>query len=71
MPIEQQRDELKEVFDIFDKDQNGTVSLAEIKAVLSEVYEEDFDDLNDLIGMGKNDRIDFNAFVKMMVGEKF
>jgi Ca2+-binding EF-hand superfamily protein len=57
---------------VFDKDSNGTVSLAEIKAVLSEVYDENFDDLQDLVGMKTvNGRLDFNMFVKLMTGAQF
>jgi len=70
MPEEQQEGELKEVFDVFDQDADGNVSLTEIKAILSEVYEESFEDLQELIGI-KGDRIDFATFKKMMTGDKF
>jgi len=70
MPEDQQNEELKEVFDVFDKGADGTVSLSEIKAILSEVYEESFDDLQELIGI-RGDRIDFATFKKLMNGEKF
>jgi len=70
MPEDQQNEELKEVFDVFDKGSDGTVSLSEIKAILSEVYEESFDDLQELIGI-RGDRIDFATFKKLMNGEKF
>jgi Ca2+-binding EF-hand superfamily protein len=57
---------------VFDKDSNGTVSLAEIKAVLSEVYDENFDDLQELIGMkSTNGRLNFQQFVKLMTGSQF
>lgn len=55
---------------MFDKGPDGTVSLTEIKAILSEVYDESFDDLQELIGL-KGDRIDFETFKRLMTGGKF
>eukprot|EP01126_Amoeba_proteus_P035492 TRINITY_DN3583_c0_g1_i1.p1 TRINITY_DN3583_c0_g1~~TRINITY_DN3583_c0_g1_i1.p1 ORF type:complete len:165 (+),score=32.89 TRINITY_DN3583_c0_g1_i1:179-673(+) len=68
MPIEQQTDELMEVFKVFDKDADGCVALADIKEVLADVYGESFDDFEELVGLDV-DRIDFDTFKKMMLGE--
>jgi hypothetical protein len=46
------------------------VAVADIKQVLSDVYGEAFDDLEELLG-GKVTRIDFEMFRKMMTGEPF
>lgn len=61
---------MQEVFKVFDKDADGCVAIADIKQVLSDVYGESFDDLEELLG-GKVTRIDFDTFRKMMTGEAF
>lgn len=82
MPEDQQTEELRvwflnasfwqfqQVFDVFDQAPDGTVSLTEIKAILSEVYDESFEDLQELIGI-KGDRINFETFKRLMTGDKF
>jgi len=65
----EQEEELKAVFEALDQDNDGLISILELKDTLESVLGETLDDIEDLIGETKNrGKLDFMEFKSLMSG---
>ena len=65
---EEEIQNLREIFDLFDKEKNGTIDVKDLHTIMGSLQRDpaEVEDLIDQIGEGENARIDFEAFVNLM-----
>ena len=62
-------EELKEAFKVFDKDQNGFISAAEVNIIMTCLYDEE---VNEMIREADEDgdgQVNYEEFVRMMLNK--
>jgi calmodulin len=66
-------EELKEAFKVFDKDQNGFISAAELRHVMTNLGEkltdEEVEEMIREADLDGNGEVDYDEFVKMMMAK--